>query len=119
MRGGAALVIGHGPHVVRAIEWRDRGALVAYSLGNLLTYGPFGLKEPMNRGVVLCATIDTTGRVSSATLAPTVQLAPGVLQADSLARSATLVDSLGRLDFPRTAVRVGPGGALLPRTAVP
>lgn len=119
VRGGAALVIGHGPHVVRAIEWRDRGALVAYSLGNLLTYGPFGLKEPMNRGVVLCATIDTTGRVSSATLAPTVQLAPGVLQADSLARSATLVDSLGRLDFPRTAVRVGPGGALLPRTAVP
>ena len=41
VRGGAALVIGHGPHVLRAIEWRERGALIAYSLGNLVTYGPF------------------------------------------------------------------------------
>ena len=27
VRGGAALVIGHGPHVLRAVEWRERGAL--------------------------------------------------------------------------------------------
>src|SRR5206468_10521213 len=40
--GGATLVIGHGPHVLRAAEWRD-DRLVLYSLGNLLTYGPFKL----------------------------------------------------------------------------
>jgi hypothetical protein len=63
-RGGATLVIGHGPHVLRAGEWRgDR--LVLYSLGNLLTYGPFRMREPSVRGAVACAVIDSvaTSRV--------------------------------------------------------
>ena len=115
MRGGAALVVGHGPHVLRALEWRDRGALIAYSLGNLITYGPFTLKEPLNRGGVLCATIDTTGRVSAASLASTMQLAPGVMQADSTHRAAALVDSLGVLDFRLTGARAGPDGVLKSR----
>ncbi len=115
VRGGAALVIGHGPHVLRALEWRPRGALIAYSLGNLLTYGPFVLKEPLNRSAVLCASIDTTGRVASATLRPTVQRAPGVLQVDRRARAITLADSLGRVDFPATSARVARDGALQPR----
>ena len=116
VRGGAALVIGHGPHVMRAIEWRERGALIAYSLGNLLTYGPFRMREPANRGAVLCATLDERGRPRDAELRPTLQLAPGVLRVDESARAAALVDSLGRLDFPRTGARVGRGGRLEPRT---
>jgi hypothetical protein len=115
VRGGAALVIGHGPHVLRAMEWRDRGALIAYSLGNLLTYGPFTLKEPLNRGAVLCATIDATGRVSSADVRSTVQHAPGVLEADRGGRGAALADSLGRVDFPATGARVGASGEVRPR----
>jgi poly-gamma-glutamate capsule biosynthesis protein CapA/YwtB (metallophosphatase superfamily) len=112
VRGGAALVIGHGPHVLRGVEWREGGALVAYSLGNLLTYGPFVLKEPLNRGAVLCTTIDTTGRVRRATLAPTLQLAPGVLVRDSASRALVLVDSLSWLDFPATGARGEPDGRL-------
>ena len=115
VRGGAALVIGHGPHVLRAVEWRERGALIAYSLGNLLTYGPFRMREPANRGAVLCATLDQLGRARDAELRSTMQLAPGVLRADPSARAAALVDSLGRLDFPRTGARVGRGGRLEPR----
>jgi hypothetical protein len=115
VRGGAALVVGHGPHVLRAVEWRDRGALIAYSLGNTLTYGPFRLHEPANRGAVLCTTIDRTGRASAAELRPTMQLAPGVLRRDARSRATVLVDSLGRLDFPATAARVGRDGRLRPR----
>lgn len=103
VRGGASLVVGHGPHVLRAVEWREGGALIAYSLGNLLTYGPFRLAEPMNRGVVLCTMIDQTGRVSEAELRSTVQRAPGVLERDVEHRAAALVDSLGQLDFPWTS----------------
>lgn len=114
VRGGAALVIGHGPHVLRGIEWRDNGALIAYSLGNLLTYGPFRLADPLNRGAVLCATVDVTGRVESASLTSTMQLAPGVLTRDSSARALVLVDSLSRLDFPETGVRGEPSGRLRP-----
>ncbi|MEO7711771.1 MAG: CapA family protein [Gemmatimonadaceae bacterium] len=116
VRGGAALVVGHGPHVLRALEWRDRGALIAYSLGNLLTYGPFTLTDPLNRGAVLCTTFDTTGRVSTADLASTVQRAPGVLEADRAGRAAALTDSLARLDFPTTGARVNATGALAPRS---
>jgi poly-gamma-glutamate capsule biosynthesis protein CapA/YwtB (metallophosphatase superfamily) len=115
VRGGAALVIGHGPHVLRAVEWRDGGALIAYSLGNLLTYGPFVLREPLNRGAVLCATVDTSGRVSEATLVSTVQRAPGVVDRDRSNRAAALVDSLAWLDFPTTGVRVEPAGTMRAR----
>jgi hypothetical protein len=115
VRGGASLVFGHGPHVMRAVEWRERGALIAYSLGNLLTYGPFRMREPANRGAVLCATIDPLGRPRDAELRSTEQLAPGVLRADPSARAAMLVDSLGRLDFPSTGARVVRGGRLEPR----
>jgi len=114
LAGGATLVIGHGPHVLRAGEWRgDR--LVLYSLGNLLTYGPFNLREPTNRGVVACATIDSAAYVSHAELRPTMQLWPGVLRPDSTHRAWTLIDSLSELDFPRTGVRVDSTGALLKR----
>jgi hypothetical protein len=111
MAGGATLVVGHGPHVLRAAEWRD-DRLVFYSLGNLLTYGPFKLHEPTNRGAVACATIDSARHVSQAELRPTMQLWPGVLQADSTRRALTLVDSLSALDFPRTGATVDSTGAV-------
>ena len=109
--GGATMVIGHGPHVLRAAEWRgDR--LVLYSLGNLLTYGPFRLAEPMNRGAVACAEIDSVRHVRTAWLRPTMQLAPGVVRVDTTARAASLVDSLSALDFPVTGASIGLDGVL-------
>jgi poly-gamma-glutamate capsule biosynthesis protein CapA/YwtB (metallophosphatase superfamily) len=113
---GATMVIGHGPHVLRAAEWRgDR--LVIYSLGNLLTYGPFRLGEPLNRGAVACADIDSARHVRTAWLRPTVQLAPGILRPDSTNRAAALIDSLSALDFPATGVTVGLDGVLRRRQA--
>src|SRR5206468_11118918 len=92
LESGATMVIGHGPHVLRAAEWRgDR--LVLYSLGNLATYGPFNLVEPMNRGVVAC--IDLNRRqVVGAELRPTVQVAPGIVERDGAGRALRLIDSL-------------------------
>src|SRR5690606_1771855 len=106
---GASLVIGHGPHVLRAIEWRD-DALIAYSLGNLLTFGPFSTAEPLNRGALLGATIDEEGRIAQAATVPTVQTVAGRLQRDPRARAAVLADSLSQLDFPRTGARVRRSG---------
>ncbi|MEX2179661.1 MAG: CapA family protein [Gemmatimonadaceae bacterium] len=107
---GASLVVGHGPHVLRAAEWTgDRLAL--YSLGNLLTYGPFNNAEPINRGVVACADLQD-GRVVGAHLRPTVQLAPGVVRLDPSWRAMRLIDSLSALDFPRTGARVDLWGEL-------
>jgi hypothetical protein len=114
LAAGATMVIGHGPHVLRAIEWRgDR--LIAYSMGNLLTYGPFKLHEPTNRGAVLCATIDSARSVSHVELRPTMQRYPGVLVADTTHRAWALVDSLSRLDFPRSGATVDSTGAVQKR----
>jgi hypothetical protein len=108
---GATLVVGHGPHVLRAAEWRD-DKLVLYSLGNLATYGPFNIVEPLNRGVVAC--VDLVDRqVIGAELRPTVQLAPGLVIRDSTRRALQLVDSLSALDFPITGARVDAWGDLL------
>ena len=108
---GAMLVIGHGPHVLRAAEWRG-DALVAYSLGNLVTHGPFLNHEPLSRGAVLCATLGRDRAVRDAVLLPTMQRRAGLVGLDPAARAVTLIDSLSRLDFPRTGVRVDAEGRI-------
>lgn len=114
---GAALVVGHGPHVLRAAEWRDGEKLALYSLGNLLTYGPFNNAEPLNRGAVACVDL-AGGSVAGADLRPTVQRAPGVVAPDWTRRALQLIDSLSMRDFPLTGARVDAWGELL-RPAVP
>ena len=111
---GADLVIGHGPHVLRAAEWRGQ-SLVLYSLGNLVTYGPFSHREPMRRGAVACATVDGRGAVSAARLYPTMQRAPGSVRTDRSRRALTLVDSLSKLDFPKSGARVLKDGRIVRR----
>ena len=103
---GASVVIGHGPHVMRASEWWG-DALILYSLGNLLTYGPFSMRAPNDRGAIACVALDADGRVEQAVLRSTHQRSPGVVSADPTGRAAWLVDSLSRLDFPATAARWG------------
>ena len=114
---GADLVIGHGPHVLRAIEWQG-DVPVVYSLGNLVTYGPFVNREPLNRGAVVCATLDATGRARGVRLLPTMQRWPGYVVRDRARRGLVLVDSLSRLDFPRTGARVAQSGAVTRRRPV-
>jgi hypothetical protein len=115
---GAGLVIGHGPHVLRAAEWRN-GALIFYSLGNLINYGPFLLGPPLDRGAVACATLDSLGRPRDVALHPTRQRWPGFVRFDHSGRALGLVDSLSRLDFPTTGARVNRvTGAVTQRAAV-
>jgi hypothetical protein len=106
---GATAVIGHGPHVLRAGEWKD-SSLVLYSLGNFVNYGTFNLRDPMNRGAIACMEIGGPRIVRNATIESTVQIAPGVVVGDWNARAAKLIDSLSWLDFPRTGITVAPDG---------
>ncbi|GAC1694788.1 MAG: hypothetical protein NVS9B3_13020 [Gemmatimonadaceae bacterium] len=110
--GGAALIVGHGPHVLRAAEWRGP-ALALYSLGNLVTYGPFGFGEPMRRGAVACARVNGLGVVTEAELRATRQDAPGFARPDTQRRAFALVDSLSALDFPASGARVRSDGRIV------
>ncbi len=102
---GASEVIGHGPHVLRAIEWWNN-ALILYSMGNLINYGPFGMAPPMNRGAIVCVTLDSAGQATDAVLRPTRQPMAGMVMPDSTNRARVIVDSLSRLDFPATGARI-------------
>ncbi len=105
---GAHVVVGHGPHVLRAMEWW-RGSFIAYSLGNLLTYGPFNLNPPRDAGGLLCVVLGGP-RDGEVELRSTRQRRPGTVAADPTFRAVSLVDSLSRMDFPDTRPAFDPSG---------
>lgn len=57
---GADLVVGHGPHVMRAMEFY-RGRLIAYSLGNFGGGGVFGVDDEYLYGAYLAVTLRADG----------------------------------------------------------
>ena len=114
VEGGASLVIGSGPHVLRAIEWNGR-SLIAHSLGNLVTYGPFNHSGYNDHGALLCATLSPDGSVRDAVLRSTTQRAPGYVQADPANLGARDVAELSRQDFPATGAEILPTGEIKPR----
>ena len=102
---GAIAVFGHGPHVLRAAAWmHDRP--VFYSLGNFLTYGPFSLGEPRNRGGFACVVFDRRGVIYGADFRSTRQLPPGRVGRDPDHRAVAIIDSLTQLDFRDAAIRL-------------
>jgi len=111
VEGGASLVIGSGPHVLRAIEWNGN-ALIAHSLGNLITYGPFNHAGYTDHGAVLCAKLGADGAVHDAVLHSTVQQAPGYMQADSANLGVRDISELSKQDFPRTGAEISPTGEI-------
>jgi hypothetical protein len=111
---GASLVIGHGPHVLRGMEWSGR-ALVAHSLGNLLTYGPFTLSGYNGRAAVLCTTLQPDGSVTDATLLSTKQVQPGIASPDSLKLALNDLRELSATDFPVTGAIIGVDGSVTRR----
>jgi hypothetical protein len=117
MEAGASLVIGHGPHVLRAMEWGGPSgeALTAYSLGNLVTYGPFTHTGFRNHGVILCATLDGSGAIRNAELRSTLQRAPGIVAADARRLGARDISALSRRDFPRTGAIISSDGTVRAR----
>jgi len=108
---GADLVLGSGPHVLRAMElYKDR--LIAYSLGNFAAYRAYDFSDLEGIGVVLEAGLGPDGRFVSGRLVPTRLLAEGRPAYDRAGRALGLVRRLSRLDFPATGVTVAPDGTL-------
>lgn len=99
---GADLVIGHGPHVLRALEVY-KGKLIAYSLGNFLTYGMFNLKGPNGVSVILKVKIDPeTGQFLEGRLIPVKLINGGIPELDETRQGIELLKQLthkGGYDF--------------------
>lgn len=93
---GADLVLGHGPHVLRAMEIY-KGRLIAYSLGNFLTYELFGTTGLCGQSVVLKATLDAdSGAFLSGSLVPIKLTAKGLPQFDQSMAAVRQIMNLTR-----------------------
>lgn len=110
---GAQLVLGSGPHVVRAMEVYH-GKLIAYSLGNFATYGPFNLSGENGVSLVLEAHLLPNGDFLSGQVYAVKQEKPGGPKLDAALRIVPILRALSKSDFPETGVVAGPRGQLWP-----
>jgi hypothetical protein len=112
---GADVVIGHGPHVPRAVElYHDR--LIAYSLGNFCTYWGINVKGPNGLAPLLQADVDAEGRFLSGRIVSARQVRPQGPLFDPARAAAKRIAELTNLDFPETALVITPAGRLLRTT---
>lgn len=116
---GADLLLGSGPHVVRAMEIY-KGKLIAYSLGNFATYGPFNLNAENGLTMVLEAHLAADGTFLRGQAYAVKQEKPGGPKMDPEMKILPVLRALSSADFRETAVVVGPQGELwLPGTEIP
>jgi hypothetical protein len=111
---GADLVLGHGPHVLRAMEIY-KGRLVAYSLGNFATYGWFSLRGDTALTMVLEASLDADGKFLGGQIHAGRQEGRGIPVLDPTGEAIKKVRSLSQTDFPTTAPQITDDGEITAR----
>ena len=74
---GADLVMGSGPHVLRAMQWYH-GHLIAYSLGNFCGYNTLGLDGVTADSAILHVTLRANGSFVRGSITPIVLSEPGI-----------------------------------------
>ncbi len=111
---GADIVLGHGPHVPRAVDvYKDR--FIAYSLGNFCTYGRFNLKGPNGLAPVLKVKMTQEGRFIEAEIISAKQLGEGGPTPDSENEAYKEIKRLTLLDFPEVKLQFTDDGKILPK----
>jgi hypothetical protein len=96
---GADVVLGHGPHVTRAVEVY-KNKFIAYSLGNFCTYGMFSLKGPNGFAPLLKLKINAKGDFLLADVVSVKQDKINRLTVDKNFTAFKKMQSLTKLDFP-------------------
>lgn len=108
---GADLVLGHGPHVTRAVElYRDR--LICYSLGNFCTYARFNLKGPNGIAPIVKVIMDVNGKFVQARVTSIYQAGAGIPKRDPDGRAFEKLRALTLQDFPETPLEFKEGGII-------
>ncbi|WP_308201159.1 CapA family protein [Paractinoplanes maris] len=112
---GADLVIGHGPHVLRGMEFY-KGKLIAYSLGNFAGGGrTLSRTGVLKYGGILHVTLGKDGSYAGGKLLSTYLGSTGLPTRDSSAeRGRKLVAQLSEADFPGTGPSFGADGSIKP-----
>ncbi|MEH0934422.1 CapA family protein [Micromonospora psammae] len=109
---GADLVVGHGPHVLRGMEFYQ-GRLIAYSLGNFA--GGARSLNPSGRlgwGGVLKVSLKPDGSYAGGSFTSTRMNSVGKPTMDPADQGLGLITQVSRSDFPRTGARFDSSGKI-------
>jgi poly-gamma-glutamate capsule biosynthesis protein CapA/YwtB (metallophosphatase superfamily) len=98
---GADILLGHGPHVTRAVElYKDR--FITYSMGNFCTYAKFSLKGPKGVGPILHLQVNKEGKYLGGKVISTKQLGEGIPVYDEELQAFKQLMALSLEDFPES-----------------
>lgn len=112
---GADLVVGHSPHVLRAMEFY-KGKLIAYSLGNFAGGGKTLTKTGVLKyGGILRVTLAKDGTYEGGKFLSTYMSSVGLPTRDaSNEKGRQLVAQLSKEDFAETGAHLGDDGSITP-----
>jgi poly-gamma-glutamate capsule biosynthesis protein CapA/YwtB (metallophosphatase superfamily) len=110
---GADLVLGSGPHVLRAMQIYH-GRLIAYSLGNFCGYHNFTLEGVLGISAILHVTLAADGAFRSGSLTSLRLVGAGQPQIDPSGEGARVIAELSRADLGAHAVRITGSGHITP-----
>jgi len=113
---GADLVLGSGPHVLRAMQWYH-GKLIAYSLGNFAGYYTLGLGGATADSAILHVALRSDGSFAGGSVTPVRLAGAGFPAPDPSRAGIDLINSLSRTDLGASGVRIGPADRILPPPA--
>ncbi len=109
---GADLIVGHGPHVLRAMEFY-RGRLIAYSLGNFAGGGgTLNNSGRLGWGGVLRVSMTADGTWVGGEFISTYMDGSGLPRLDKKRRGLQLVQEVGEADFPTTRAQLDAAGKI-------
>lgn len=110
---GADVVLGHGPHVPRAVEVY-KGRFIAYSLGNFWTYGRFNLSDLAGIAPAVDLVLSTAdGRLLDARIRSVRQEGWGVPRIDPAGAAVSAVAELTARDFPESTLLFADDGRII------
>jgi hypothetical protein len=117
---GADAVVGHGPHVLRGIEFY-KSRPIAYSLGNFVTWAGFNMTGVNALNGVLQLELQGNGSFTSGRFVPLKQVKWVGAVPDRNRAALALVRRVTRLDFPTTGAVIAADGSFtappIPRPA--
>ncbi|WP_339384380.1 CapA family protein [Microcoleus sp. LEGE 07076] len=112
---GADLILGHGPHVTRALELY-KGKLIAYSLGNFMGYRTLSTAGALGQSLILDVKMNPQGDFVSGKIIPVELDSKGIPSVDKDFRSVGLIRRLTHSDFPNTGLTIDDKGQILKKS---
>ncbi len=113
IEAGADLVVGHGPHVLRGVEFYE-GRPIFYSLGNFATYRGFKLAGPLGVTAVLQVELGGDGSYRWGRMVPLIQRPRTGPQPDPNRAAIALLRRITRLDFAAGGAQITRDGTIRP-----